>query len=133
MISRSNRYVAADKKQLRQVRGNKGKRTLVTVGTLLLTVTLLSGCGKGRIDDFSPSAKSDTIIEIMYENVDEVDLSSFSMDTDEIEIIGTNLTDVSELSNYKKVERIDISDNLVTDISALESLPELRYLDISIS
>lgn len=132
MINRSNNYISVDKEQLKKTNSNKGKRVLVTVGGIVLTLSLLTGCGKGKEnEEVDLSQIDDTSIEIIAGDIGDIDLSSFEIGLKKIRIVGTNLTDVSELSNYSNLSSVNLSDNLLTDVSALEELSDISFLYLS--
>lgn len=131
MINRNNKFKSFNKLELK---GKKGRSILIRVAGLLLTATMLTGCGGKKeteyLFEYGTTIENDSV-EVFYDTVAELDMSSFSSNLKKVDINGSDLTDVSELANYKKLETVDISDNLITDVSALESLPNLKSLNIS--
>ncbi len=132
MINRNNNYVSANREDLKKL-SKRGKRFVASLAGVLLTVSLLSGCGHKfqEVENQSRVNATQYSTTISDMDIEGVDLLSFNDGITGFYVEGSNLTDVSEIANYQILESIILSDCLVTDVSALESLPNLKTLNIS--
>lgn len=131
MINRDNKYVSIDRSSILSISNDK-KRLIAAVSGVLLTVTLLTGCGS-EIEKNTTSRHEEVEqgVIIVNESTEGIDLSSFDSDITAIGISYSDLVDVSELSNYDNLEVVVLDNNFITDINMLEDLPNLRELSIT--
>ena len=130
MINRNNKYASLNKEELKKVTSRK-KGMLVAVGGMLLTAMIMTGCGKKQDESKVGTVITPTEVEILFDDVNEIDMSSFDANTQGIRIYGSNLTDVSELANYPNLEFVDLRDNLISDVTPLENLDNVERLYLS--
>lgn len=130
MINRNSKYVSVNKDDLKKVTSRK-KGMLVAVGGMLLTAMIMTGCGKKQNESQVGTIITPTEVQVLYDDVNEIDMSSLDANTQTIRIFGSNLTDVSELANYPNLKFVDLRDNLISDVTPLENLDNVERLYLS--
>jgi len=85
------------------------------------------------IQDYSPLAAIDSLIEVRLAGNDIEDLSFFSTLTNvtQLDFSGNSISDVTPLANMAQLQNLNLSSNQISDVTRLAALTQLQKLDLS--